>query len=314
MDIILCILINLGVLLVMGIILFQKFKKRESRLLDSLKTMLEDAINGKFEEKRLDETKLSALENAMQRFLLDREVSKDNLTKQKEMIQRLVSDIAHQTITPLSNISLYAQLLEEKEIASSKEILAIQDESSKLEFLIQSLVKLSRLEAGIITVHAKKESLNQLLKSIKFLFQEKAEQKKIHFLVEESTLFANFDLKWTLEAIGNIVDNAIKYTKDGGRIKISTTSYSFFTRINVTDNGIGIKEEDQAKIFHRFYRAFEVHEAPGVGIGLYLTREIISKQNGYLKVVSETGKGSVFSIFLPASEISQNCDNSETTW
>lgn len=110
--------------------------------------------------------------------------------------------------------------------------------------------------------------------------------------------------------MGNIVDNAIKYTPYGGKVSVNIITYPMFLCIRVSDNGIGIAEEEQAKIFTRFYRSAAVKEQQGVGIGLYLAREIIREQNGYVKVESELGKGSVFSVFLlrdgEKKELSQN--------
>ena len=95
------------------------------------------------------------------------------------------------------------------------------------------------------------------------------------------------------------MDNAVKYTPSGGKISVSVEQWEMYIKLDVSDTGKGIIERDQAAIFRRFYRAEEVHDEPGVGIGLYLTREIITRQGGYLKVTSEIGKGSVFSVFLP---------------
>ena len=98
------------------------------------------------------------------------------------------------------------------------------------------------------------------------------------------------------------MDNAIKYTPDGGNVRVKAEEYSFFVRIDITDNGIGIEKEEIPKIFGRFYRSLSVADQPGVGIGLFLAREIIQAQKGYIKVASETGKGSTFSVFLPVSK------------
>lgn len=96
----------------------------------------------------------------------------------------------------------------------------------------------------------------------------------------------------------NVVENAVKYTEQGG-IAITVISYEMFVRIDVADTGIGIPEDMQGKIFSRFYRSEDVREQEGVGIGLYLAREILDGENGYIKVSSRPGEGSDFSIFLP---------------
>ena len=112
-------------------------------------------------------------------------------------------------------------------------------------------------------------------------------------------LTVSHDSKWTSEALFNLLDNAVKYTPAGGKIAVSVVLWEMYVEIKVTDTGKGISESNQAAIFQRFYREEEVHEQQGVGIGLYLAREIVTRQGGYIKVVSEPGKGSEFSIMLP---------------
>lgn len=293
------------------------FWNRQQHLLQNLQDMLEDAVSGKLGEKHLDETKLSLIENSMWRFLCDCRMAYEQIEKQKKRIQILLSDISHQTLTPVSNLMLYSQLLEEtlSELSVqpegvSEEVRAIQEETEKLDFLIQSLVKLSRMEQGIISVYPRKQKIGDVLWEVKTAFSKKADGKQIALEVSVSEETAVFDLKWTVEAVGNIVDNAIKYTPYGGKVSVNIIAYPMFLCIRVSDNGIGIAEEEQAKIFTRFYRSAAVKEQQGVGIGLYLAREIIREQNGYVKVESELGKGSVFSVFLlrdgEKKELSQN--------
>lgn len=107
------------------------------------------------------------------------------------------------------------------------------------------------------------------------------------------------DSKWTEEAIFNLLDNAVKYTQAEGTINVSVAQWEMYVEIKVSDTGKGISESNQASIFKRFYREEEIHNQPGVGIGLYLTREIVTQQGGYVTVESQVGKGSAFSIFLP---------------
>ena len=127
-----------------------------------------------------------------------------------------------------------------------------------------------------------------------------AEKKQISVLVNcPEELSISHDSKWTAEALFNLLDNAVKYTSEGGRITVTVEEWEMYIEIKVIDTGKGISESNQAAIFRRFYREEEVHGQPGVGIGLYLAREIITQQGGYIKVVSKLGKGSAFSIMLP---------------
>ena len=127
-----------------------------------------------------------------------------------------------------------------------------------------------------------------------------AERKEIAVSVDcPEDLTVSHDSKWTSEALFNLLDNAVKYTPAGGKIAVSVVLWEMYVEIKVADTGKGISESNQAAIFRRFYREEEVHEQQGVGIGLYLAREIVTRQGGYIKVVSEPGKGSEFSIMLP---------------
>ena len=157
------------------------------------------------------------------------------------------------------------------------------------------------MENGIISVHPRETPVKELLEAVSRLYRPCAEQKKLDFQIGDSGDRAVFDLKWTTEAVGNIVDNAVKYTEPGGSVRVSVQSYSFFIRIDIADTGMGILAEDLPNIFARFYRSFEASDLPGVGIGLYLAKHIIEEQKGYLKAASEKGKGSVFSVFLPCA-------------
>ena len=112
-------------------------------------------------------------------------------------------------------------------------------------------------------------------------------------------LVVSHDRKWTGEALFNILDNAVKYTPEGGQICVLVESLEMYVKIDIADTGIGISEQDQGAIFKRFYREDIVHDADGIGIGLYLAREIVTLQGGYIRVTSEVGRGSTFSVFLP---------------
>ena len=165
------------------------------------------------------------------------------------------------------------------------------------------------MENGIIAVHPVEQPVYELTEAIQRMYQLRAVQENIIFKVvpfemvpADKTPLAIYDLKWTMEAVGNIIDNAFKYTPAGGSVTVKVQQYSFFIRIDISDTGIGIAEEEIPKVFARFYRSFDVADMPGVGIGLYLARYIVEAQKGYIKVFSEKGKGSTFSVFLPRAE------------
>lgn len=270
------------------------------RVMERLNLMLEHAISGEPIETSFDETKMSALETKLAQYLKMNQLGKQQLNDEKERIDALISDISHQTKTPIANMLLYSELLaEEIQDEKSKEMLeAIHFQAEKLSFLTQSLVKISRLESGVIQTVPEKNSVSELIEKVVTQVEPKASMKDIYIDVSSVDGEALFDMKWTSEAIGNIVDNAVKYTKIGGNIQITVNEYSLFTRIDIRDNGIGIAENDLPKIFGRFYKCSTTQQEEGVGLGLYLAREIISGQGGYIKVSSQIEKGTMFSVFL----------------
>ena len=273
---------------------------RTKKTMDTLEKMIDSAADGEYSETKFDESRLSALETKFSNYLALSNTSSKNIMKEKEKIKTLISDISHQTKTPISNLILYSELIEEEDLSEDmrSNVEAIKQQAEKLEFLIKSLVKLSRLENGILNLSPRKEEIQPMLQDIYEQYISKAIGKNLELNIEKTTSKATFDRKWTTEALGNIVDNAIKYTNTG-EINIKVHEYEIFTRIDISDTGIGIAESEQAEVFSRFYRSQSVHNDEGVGIGLYLTREIISSEGGYIKLTSELGVGSTFSVYIP---------------
>lgn len=222
------------------------------------------------------------------------------LEDEKNQIKTLISDIAHQIKTPLASANTFAELLDdalsEEEHNEYNKIL--RESLNKLSFLTDSLIKMSRLESGIINLKTEKIILNHIiLQSVKSVYL-KAKEKDISIVFDNVCEYEiSLDFNWTAEAVTNVLDNAVKYTQTGGFVDIKISDYPSYLRLDIRDNGNGIPKEEQAKIFTRFYRGANSSGVEGVGVGLYLTREILSRQNGYIKVSSNTN-GSTFSLFF----------------
>ena len=274
------------------------FRYTEYNLLNK---MLDDAISGEFEEKNFDESELSKLQSKLMRYLTTSSISEKKLREEKENIEELITNISHQTKTPLTNIMMYSELLGEKADGELKEYAdEIHSQSRKLEELITALVKMSRLETGIFRLQPEENSLMTVLKRAYDQALPKAKLKNIELILSEGTdAKANIDLKWTTEAVFNIIDNAIKYSGEGTSIKLKINTFEMFSSISVEDHGIGIGEEEIPKLFARFYRSRQVSDNEGIGVGLYLARQLAEEQGGYIKVKSAPGKGSTFEIFFP---------------
>lgn len=297
-----CIILLLICILISSLVIIL-YHFHTMRIIRRLENMVNTAIDGSFTEHTFDESRLSALENNLAKYLSASEISFKNINTEKNKIKQLISDISHQTKTPVSNILLYSELLEEQDLSEEAKqyVSSLTMQAEKLNFLIASLVKLSRLETGILTLLPQKTFVFPMLEKLAAQYVPLAREKGLFLSIKdngEKNPAALFDEKWTMEAIGNLIDNAIKYTETG-TVTLSVISYEMFLCIRIADTGTGIPEEEHSKIFSRFYRSEAVHEKPGVGIGLFLAREIITLENGYIKVSSKLGKGSVFSVYLP---------------
>lgn len=295
---ILCSLIGL-------LLLTRTFGKRLSLFTSDLCKTLDNMIDGKEEPEIIDdrETLLARINHRLSRLYQIMQENRRRVDEERQELQTLVSDISHQVKTPVSNLKMVTDTLLTRPVSEAERIeflRGICNQTDKLDFLFQALVKTSRLETGVIQLEKKDgrlfETVAQAMSGIVYA----AEKKQISVSVDcPENLTISHDSKWTAEALFNLLDNAVKYTPTGGKIAVSVKQWEMYVEIKVTDTGKGISESNQAAIFRRFYREEEVHEQPGVGIGLYLAREIVTRQGGYIKVVSAPKKGSEFSIMLP---------------
>lgn len=277
-----------------------RLRREERRLMESLDSMLEKAINGDFRESEYNETVLSSIEQKMAKYLAASERTLKTATEERENIKSLVSDISHQTRTPVANIELYTQLLAERELSGEELscVKAIGTQSEKLRSLMEALIKTSRLETGIIAMKIGENDLASIAERAVEQYKPAAGEKNIVLTSHTRPVDVLCDPKWTEEALCNILDNAVKYTPEGGSIRLEMTEYEMFCRIDVADTGVGVTEEELPKIFSRFYRGKNTAGCPGLGIGLYLTRRILSEEGGYIRA-ARSKSGSVFSVFVP---------------
>ena len=267
-----------------------------------LNKMLDDAISGDFRESRFDESELSKLQSKLMRYLSSASMSERRLQEEKTRIEELITNISHQTKTPLTNIMMYSQLLEEAvtdgPVREYAEEISLQ--SRKLDELIKALVKMSRLETGIFQFQKKETSLLEVAGNAAAQAAPRAQEKGICITVnEDHEVTVMIDAKWVTEAVFNVVDNAVKYSGEGTGVCISVFSYEMFSGIRVSDQGMGIPEDEIPKVFSRFYRGSVASDKEGIGVGLYLSRQIIEDHGGYIKVSSKEGQGSTFDICFP---------------
>lgn len=288
-----------ALLLALAVVIYDRW--HTARTIRRLDEMLTAAMDGSFSEQNFDESRLSALESRLARYLAASALSERNVREQKDQISALISDISHQTKTPVANLQLYAQLLSEQPLTPQGKdcAAALSAQADKLQSLIEALVKTSRLETGILALHPQSGEIAPVIERAVAQYGPKAVEKGITLTARQTEGSAVFDPKWTEEAVCNLLDNAVKYTPSGGTVTVEVKNYELFSAIRVADTGPGISEAEQAKIFGRFYRAPGAYQAEGVGIGLYLARQIAEKQGGYVKVESTPGTGSTFSLYIP---------------
>lgn len=229
-------------------------------MLEQLSFLIEELV-GKQEVhvfSELEDTLLSRLQHQLLKLRSILIKQNQLLDNEKKQIKALISDISHQIKTPVASANMFVQLLNDDTLSEEerKEYIDIlQISLEKLTFLVNSLVKMSRLESGIIALKPEKNSLNDIiLQAVKSVYS-KAKAKDITIVFDcEQDYKLYLDFNWTAEAITNVLDNAVKYTQNGGTVRLNMIEYASYLRLDITDNGIGIPEEEQAQIFKRFYR------------------------------------------------------------
>lgn len=276
------------------------YQRRIRRQMDTVLERLDRAIGGTIQENTYDESIESAVTQRLNQLVEMSRLNCDQADKERNLVKALISDISHQVRTPLTNIMLYAGLLEEQELSENAGEMAsrIHRQADKLDFFMKELVRSSYLETDMITVHVEKSSVDELIARACQAVEMQALKKEIVIEAAPSSEQAFFDMKWTVEALVNLLDNAVKYSPVGSVVRICAVPYESFLCIRVKDEGIGIREEEQGMIFRRFYRSPSVSGEKGLGIGLYLVREIIKKQAGYVKVKAEPGVGAELFVYL----------------
>lgn len=279
-------------------------KRRIGRFTDEICESLDAQISGREVRCRNNfEDSLSfKVQSKLEQYYGIMKDERRECRRDKQIVQEMVSDISHQVKTPMANIRLFSNILNQKDLPDEKrrQFREVQEfQLHKLEFLLDSLVKMSRLETGTFALHMAEGRLYDTLVQAVNTVWAKAEKKNLRLDLECSReIVVKHDAKWTAEAIGNILDNAVKYTPEGGSVRVSVHPWQFYTRVDITDTGIGIEETQYHQVFRRFYRAEEVSQEEGVGLGLYLAQGIIRMQKGYITVKSKVGEGTTFSVHL----------------
>lgn len=283
------------------------FEQRLTRFTDALMCTLDGILAGQAPSAAADEDMLFAkFSHRLMRLYETVQAREKRLDAERAKLQSLVSDISHQTKTPIATLKMFTDTLRTRPMSEAERAQFLDASAcqiDKLDFLIQALVKTSRLETGVITLEKRPQSLAETIALAASGVLAAMEQKELQFSVScPETITLPHDRRWTAEALANLLDNAVKYTPAGGRIALRVEEWESQVKIDVSDTGCGIPEAAQGAIFQRFWRAPVVHEEEGIGLGLYLAREIITLQGGYIRASSAPGKGATFSVFLPKED------------
>lgn len=289
---------------VVCVLIKRYYQNRMEAVYQAMLQKLDRAMRGEVQDTVYDESMEAAVVERLNRVVQISGMNQGKAEQERDIIKSLISDLSHQVRTPVTNIMLYAGLLQERDLDHDSMRLAnkIQKQTDKLDFLMKELVKSSYAEQEMISIHPKKTSVEEILNTACQMVELAAIKKKINIVLEEIEAFCFADKKWTIEALGNVLDNAVKYSPENSKVTVSGILYESFVCIQVKDQGIGIREEEQGMVFERFYRSKDVSSEPGFGIGLYLAREVLTKQGGYVKIKSEIGKGTTVQLYLSRYE------------
>lgn len=293
------------VLILFGCLILLDYLHRRSTddLLESLTLLIESLVDTRavapFPEE--EDTLLSRLQNQLLKLRAILKSHLEQVDQEKGYIQSLVSDIAHQVKTPVATARAYCELLREDGISDSERqnrLDALQNALDKLTFLTESLIQLSRMESGLIHLSPTPVDLGDLLlEAIKQIYP-RAREKSLELNYTPGALQAvRADDRWTAEAIANLLDNAVKYTPARGQITISSSLLPSYVRLDIFSTSVPIPEEEQAQVFARFFRGSASAGQEGVGIGLYLAREIMTHQQGFIRLTTSP-RGNTFSMFF----------------
>ncbi len=290
----LCLLLGLCVTAV-----FLVYTKKRYQKINELNNYLSLVCSGNYDLNINENTEgeLSILKNNLYKVITILQTQKEKLAKDKTSLAESLADISHQIKTPLTSIMMMTDLLkDESNEAKRAEFLSIiETQLDKMKWLIITLLKLSKLDAGTIELKSEKQSVKDVINESLTPFLIALEFKNIRLENTANDFVFNGDKNWSIEAFGNIIKNCIEHTDNGGTLSITSGSTNIYDSIFISDNGCGISKEDLPHIFERFYYG-KNSSKNSIGIGLALAKTIFEKQKAVIKVNSTLGVGTTFEV------------------
>lgn len=270
-------------------------RRRRAAELEELAGLVRDVLDDReIEEKAAgEETLYGRIEHMLVRIQRMNRGRQEELTESRSRVQKLITEIAHQMRTPLANGGTYLELLEgelserEDPVADSVPMYleALRSSQEKLRFLTEEFIRISRLENNIIRIRKEERdiagTIGDALAQVRPMAEEKGVRISEHL---PEGLSCPHDPGWFGEALWNVLDNAVKYSQEGGRIWVEASRGELYLTIRVADEGIGIDEGEEARVFQRFYRGRRTASYEGLGVGLYLAREITARHGGFMEI------------------------------
>lgn len=279
---------------------FLVFTKQRYKNLENLSVYLKKMIAGDYSMDIRDnaEGELSILKSEIYKVTLMLTEYNEQLRREKLFLSEHMAEISHQLKTPLTSMLVMIDLLQKEELPYEKRkefTSRMSTQLERFEWLLSSLLKMSKLEAGVVEMKSEEIPVKKLVENAINPFLITMELKDITYSLTNSITKISCDIKWTTEAFMNIIKNCIEHTNNGGHLSLQCNENPLYTEIILTDNGTGISKEDLPHIFTRFYRGKNA-AADSVGIGLAMSYRIIRSQQGDILVKSELGEGSSFFI------------------
>jgi len=293
----LCLLLTL--LMIVRIIFSQKMKRDIKGLIDYLEKVQNSLEMPKFNSFK--EGELGILESEIYKLVVLLKEQSDKDLKEKNYLSDMLSDISHQIKTPLTSIMIMTDLLRDENLPEDKRqefVEKIEIQVSKITWLVKNLLIISQLEAQVIKFKPEQVDLQMLLEKSCEPVEALADLRDVKLSVNviEEDVLLSLDPNWSQEALTNIIKNCVEHTAEGGYVKVSYAQSNLATTITIEDNGSGIKEEDLPHIFERFYKSKNNNNTNSVGIGLFMAKQIIMRQNGNISVESTEGEGTTFTV------------------
>lgn len=288
--------LTLGIILTM---IFAVVTKRRYKNLNDLNDYLSLVCKGIYDMNIDDNTEgeLSILKNNLYKVITLLQSQNEYLKNDKLYLADSIADISHQLKTPLTSMMVMCELLENEENPDKRQefVAVINNQLSKMKWLITNILKISKLDADATEFKREEVSISKVLDDSLKPFALTAELKNVAIQNGANDFVFNGDESWTVEAVSNIVKNCLEHTNDGGKIIIASDSTNLYNKLTISDNGCGIAKEDLPHIFERFYHG-KNSSKDSVGIGLALAKTVFEKENASVSVESEQGRGSVFEI------------------